>query len=124
MIELGGKVYEPASAGSYTLAYGLYMEQVLEDAGITQALSTLSAEADENTRQTAAKAAWVALVQSGKAAALIAGLLKPPSAPWSPAWATAAAQDLDAIDNRQDHQVMTEILLTGITSFFNVGPRS
>lgn len=124
MITLGGTVYDSANAGPYTLAYGLYMEQVLESAGITQALSTLSPDADENTRALAAKAAWVSLVQSGKAPELLAGLVKPVGEPWTPTWAASAAKTLNEIDVREDQRLITELLLTGVVSFFNVGPRS
>jgi hypothetical protein len=124
VITLGERVYESAATGPYTLAYGLYMDQVLEDAGITAALSSLPDGADENARATAAKAAWRSLAQSGKGPELLAGLLKPVDQPWTPRWASHEATVLNAIDVREDSKTMTELLLVGLASFFNVGPRS
>ncbi len=123
-ITLGGKVYESADAGPYTLAYGLYMDQVLEEAGITPALSILPPDASDETRKMAAKAAWSALIASGKAPELLAGLLKPVEEPWTPSWAKATAPMLNNLESRDDQRQLTELLVTGVAAFFGVGPRS
>ncbi len=42
MITLAGVTYEPIELGSYTIQYSLYMEEALEAAGITAALTALT----------------------------------------------------------------------------------
>lgn len=116
MFTIAGEVYEPIDRGSYTIAYDLYMQQVLDSSGIT---ALLAASPDDDVMALILKQ----LIDADQVCQLLAGLLKPKDAAWSPAWARTAAAKFDKTTAPEDKRLLMSLLSGGLVHFFVDGPR-
>ncbi len=122
-VVINGDVCEPTSERSHTLDHDIYVQNVLEDAGITQLLQQVREDSTEAERRDLAQATLVKIAEAG-AGPLLAGLFQPVDKPWTVAWAKQAAPWIGA--DTDPHRRAAYILRTleGIGDFFVVGLRS
>jgi len=117
MFKIGGEVYEPIDRGSYTFAYDAYMQEVVADSGLHDLLHQ---GGDESTAVEALRR----IVRSEKVGLLLAGLVKPAGADWTPAWARETAEKFMKTTDPTDKRVLQGLIVGGLQSFFGAGPRS
>jgi hypothetical protein len=119
MLSIKGQVYVPVETGTYTLAYDLYMQNVLQAADIGGVMANPPDDGDQ-----ALQAVIEAIVRTNQIGAFLAGLLKPADAPWSVEHAKILAPIIDNVTERQLKDQLMAVLVGGMASFFGAGPRS
>lgn len=119
-LEIGGTVYEPISHDSYTVEYDLYMQRVLEAAGVADLLAAGQTDTDEQ-REALAGQLIDRLTESGQLPRLLSGFVGPEGQRWTPKWAKQTAEIFAALTDPKDRALLIQVFNQGLLGFFHSG---